>query len=211
MDEHKSELKSQKNWIALAFVAGLSKKVKAIGTMVIVLVIGIGAFVLVSQNKEGQLTTISESSLQKVIEIDELSTVDYTYNAIATKYAENNSGKAKYHVAYEGTVTAGIDFKEISINVNEEEKLVVITIPKVEIHDISVNMGTMEYIFVKDRFETETVSQEAYKLCQDDLKKRIEEEEMLYKVARENAILSVEALFKPWIENIDNDYKVEIK
>lgn len=207
MDENKIELKS-----TVAFVKGLSKKVKAIGTMVIILIIGIGAFVLVSQDKEGQLTTISESSLQKIIEINELSTVDYTYNAIATKYADDKAEKVKYYVAYEGTVTAGIDFNEISIDVNEEEKLVIITIPKVEIHDICVDMGTMEYIFVKDKFETETISQEAYKLCQDDLRNRIKtkEEATLYEIAKENAILSVEALLKPWIETIDSDYKVEI-
>ena len=206
MDENKIELKS-----TVAFVKGLSKKVKVIGTMVIILIIGIGVFALVSKNKEGQLTTISESSLQKIIEINELSTVDYTYNAIATKYVDDKGEKVKYYVAYEGTVTAGIDFNEISIDVNEEEKLVVITVPKVEIHDSFVDMGTMEYIFVKDKFETETVSQEAYKLCKDDLRNRIEEEEMLYEIARENAIFSVEALFKPWIETIDSDYKVEIK
>lgn len=185
----------------------LQTKIIIILSLVLILVVGI--LLAITQNNSGQLTTISKSSLQKVIEINELSTVDYTYNATATKYDENND--AMYYVAYEGTVTAGIDFNEIGIEVIEEEKKVKITIPEVEIHSTKVDMGTMEYIFTKNKYETEDISQEAYKLCKDDLKARIEKENVLHDTARENAISSVEALFKPWIDTIDNSYTVEIK
>lgn len=195
----------------VTFIKGLSNKAKLILVLALVIIIGVGAFVLISRNKDGQLTTISKASLQKIIEINELSTVDYTYNATAAKYVEDNVEEVKYYVAYEGTVTAGIDFHKIDIDVNEDEKIVTITIPEVEIHGIRVDMGTMEYIFVKDKFETETISQEAYKLCKEDLKKRVEKEKLLYSTAKENAVSSVEALFKPWIETIDKEYKVEIK
>lgn len=211
MDENKVETNTVSKKKLSNIIKGLSKKTKVITTVVMAVIIFISAFILISQNKEGQLTTISESSLQKIIEINELSTVDYTYNATTTQYVEDNTDEVKYYVAYEGTVTAGIDFHEIGIDVNEEEKIVTITIPEVEIHGVRVDMGTMDYIFVKDKFETETISQEAYKLCKADLKKRIEKEELLYNTARENAISSVEALFKPWIETIDKEYKVEIK
>lgn len=195
----------------VTFIKGLSNKAKLILVLALVIIIGVGTFVLISRNKDGQLTTISKASLQKIIEINELSTVDYTYNATAAKYVEDNVEEVKYYVAYEGTVTAGIDFHKIDIDVNEDEKIVTITIPEVEIHGIRVDMGTMEYIFVKDKFETETISQEAYKLCKEDLKKRVEKEKLLYSTAKENAVSSVEALFKPWIETIDKEYKVEIK
>lgn len=185
----------------------LQTKIIIILSLVLILVVGI--LLVITQNKGGQLTTISRSSLQKIVEINELSTVDYTYNAVATKYDENNN--AMYYAAYEGTVTAGIDFNEIRIEVIEEENKVKITIPEVEIHSTKVDMGTMEYIFTKNKYETEDISQEAYKLCKDDLKARIEKESVLYNTARENAISSVEALFKPWIDTIDNSYTVEIK
>ena len=96
---------------------------------------------------------------------------------------------------------------------NEREKEIVITMPEVEIQGVNVDMGTMQYIFTKNRYETETVSQEAYKLCQDDLRNRIKDKDEveLYKIAKDNAVLSVEALLKPWIEAVDSDYKVEIK
>ena len=185
----------------------LQTKIIIILSLVLILVVGI--LFAITQNKSGQLTTISKSSLQKVVEINELTTVDYTYNAIATKYDENND--AMYYVAYEGTVTAGIDFNKIRIDIIEEEKKVKITIPEIEIHSTKVDMGTMEYIFKKNKYETEDISHEAYKLCKDDLKARIEKESVLHDTARENAISSVEALFKPWVDTIDNNYTVEIK
>ena len=206
----KKEKKAKKQGKFGKFIKGVKTSTKIIFSLALVIVILIAGWLISTTGEEGKLTTISESSLQKIIEINELSTVDYTYNATATKTKEDGS-EIMYHVAYEGTVTAGIDFHEISFDLNEEEKIITITIPEVEIHNISVNMGTMDYIFTKDKYETETISQEAYKLCKSDLKKRIEDEELLKNTAKENAISSVEALFKPWIETVDKEYKVVIK
>lgn len=170
---------------------------------------GIIVLAIIGNQKNGSLTTISESTLQEVIEINELSTVDYTYNAITKKVDKNNN--PMYYVAYEGTVTAGIDFNKIEFEVDEKEKKVIITLPEIEIHSTKVEMGTLEYIFTKNKYETEDITQEAYKLCKDDLKTRIESESELYNTARENAISSVEALFNPWIDTVDDEYTVEIK
>ncbi len=206
----KKEKKAKKQGKLGKFIKGVKTSTKIIFALALIILILIAGWLISTTGEEGKLTTISESSLQKIIEINELSTVDYTYNATVSKTKEDSS-EIMYHVAYEGTVTAGIDFHEISFDLNEEEKIITITIPDVEIHNISVNMGTMDYIFTKDKYETETISQEAYKLCKADLKKRIEDEELLKKTARENAISSVEALFKPWIETVDKQYKVVIK
>lgn len=182
--------------------------VKIVFLLFLVLIIVGGIMLFVGRSDDGKMTTISKSSLQKVIEINELSTIDYTYNATAIKRDENN--EAMYYVAYEGIVTAGIDFNEIEIAVIEKEKKVHIAVPKVEIQGVKVDMGTMEYIFTKNKYETEDITQEAYKLCKADLKMRVEEENVLYDTARENAISSVEALFEPWIETIDDSYTIEV-
>jgi hypothetical protein len=34
---------------------------------------------------------------------------------------------------------------------------------------------------------------------------------LLFKTAKENAISSVEALFNPWIENIDDTYQIVVQ
>ena len=180
-----------------------------------VVVIGIIIIVLLSSSSKDEskprVTTISKSSLEEIIEINELSTVDYVYNATATKYLDKKEKDAKYYVAYEGIVTAGIDFKEIKIDINENEKLVTLTLPEVKILDYRIDMGTMEYIFTKDKYETENISQEAYKLCIADLENRTKNEPVLFETAKENAISSVKALFDPWFKTLDKEYKIDIK
>ncbi|MCI7239262.1 MAG: DUF4230 domain-containing protein, partial [Anaerococcus sp.] len=62
----------------------------------------------VFRSKPGEVSTITKSSLEKVIEINDLETLDYTYNAVTEVRDEED--RLKYHVAYDGVVTAGIDF-----------------------------------------------------------------------------------------------------
>lgn len=161
-------------------------------------------------NKGGIVTTMTESSLQKVLEISDLSTLEYTYNAITTVFDEEKRTE-KYHVAYEGNVVAGINFSDIDIEVDEDKKEITIKIPDVEIQSTSVNMGELDFMFMKDKYETETVSKEAYKASIEDLQNKAEKEESLLSMAKENAISTVEALVKPWVEQMDNKYIVIIK
>lgn len=156
------------------------------------------------------MTNMAESSLQKVLEVSDLSTLDYTYNAIATVYDEESQIE-KYHVAYEGNVVAGINFSKIDIEVDEDKKEITIKIPDVEIQSTGVNMGKLDFMFMESKYETETVSKEAYKASIEDLKKNAEKEKSLLIMAKENALSTVEALVKPWVEQMDNDYIVKIK
>lgn len=162
------------------------------------------------EGEEGKISTISEASLEKVFEISELSTADYTYNAIAKAYNEDGV-TVKYYVAYEGKVKAGIDFSKIVIDIDEKEKIITITIPDVEITDKIVNPGTLEYIFKDKKSETETVHQEAFKICEEDLAERTDAEEDLIVLAKKNALAVVEALVAPWVEQIDDGYEVKIQ
>ena len=102
----------------LTSIPGLIKGV--IGIIVIVLIVFVikkGFF----DSKEGDVTTISQSSIEKILDISELSTLEYTYNAVAAGYDED--GKTLlYHVAYEGTVSAGIDFDKLKVKVNPDKK-----------------------------------------------------------------------------------------
>ena len=160
--------------------------------------------------EEGTVTTISKASLEKVFEISELSTVDYSYNAVARAYEEDGV-TPKYYVAYEGTVTAGIDFSKIMIDIDEDTKIITITLPESEIQNTMVDFGSMDYIFENKKYETETVSQEAYELCKTDLARRVAKENDLMTLAKENAVTAVEALVDPWVQQIDGEYKVNIK
>ena len=194
------------------FIRGMRFGIKlliVVSILILIIIVLIGFKLMKPDTEKKEVSTITQTSLDKIIEINQLSTVDYTYNAVVKVYDEEKKD-LKYYVAYEGIVTAGIDFEKIDIAVNEEQKKVIIKIPDVEIHDVNVNMGTMEYIFAKDKYETETVSQEAYKASTVDLQERVKQEKDLHEMAKENAIASVRALFVPWIEQIDKEYTVEV-
>lgn len=160
--------------------------------------------------EEGKVTTISKSSLEEVLEISELSTVDYAYNAVARAYEEDGE-TPKYYVAYDGTVTAGIDFSKIVIDIDEDTKMITLTLPESEIQNTTVDFGSMDYIFENKKYETETISQEAYELCRADLAERAAKEKDLLALAQENAVTAVEALVNPWVQQLDEEYKVTIQ
>lgn len=160
--------------------------------------------------EEGKVTTISSMSLEKVFEINELSTSQYTYNAIARAYDEDGTD-VRYYVAYEGKVTVGIDFGKLKYDIDEEEKTITVMVPEIEIHDKTVDPGTLKFIFKESKSETETIHQEAFSLCEKDLEERVVQEEALLEQAKQNTIAVVQALVEPWVRQIDTDYKVIIQ
>ena len=160
--------------------------------------------------EEGKTTTFSEASIRKVFEISELSTADYTYNAVARAYAEDGIN-VKYYVAYEGRIKVGIDFSQIEIAMNEEDKVITIMIPDIEFQEKTVDPGTLEFIFKDKKSETEQIHQEAFALCQKDLDEKTSNEKELLTLARANAKSVVEALVTPWIEQAKDEYTVNIQ
>ncbi len=177
----------------------------------LVVLIGVGALIIGATNKEGQLTTISESSLKEVLEISELGTAEYIYNAVAERKTDDGK-KTKFYVAYEGIVTAGIDFNKITFDIKEDTKEIKIVVPAVEIqnYDVVMDNDHMHFIYMKDKYETETVTLEAYQFCLNDLKQRLEQDTVIKDAAKTNAISTVEALFKPWLNAVDSEYKLEV-
>ena len=158
-------------------------------------------------SEEGKVTTVSEAELRKVLKISELSTVDFTYNGVVT--AEEEDGTEKYHVCYNGKVKAGIDFDKVAFKI--EENRIDIVIPEVEILDCIVEPGKLDYIFADDKYDVDTTSAEAYKLCEEDLEKSAAKEEELLKMAKENAKVALDALFRPWIEQVYENYEVRVE
>jgi hypothetical protein len=158
--------------------------------------------------KEGEVTTITESNIEDVLEISELQTADYIYNAVAKVYDDDN---IIYYIAYEGTVTAGIDFDDIEIELNNETKEITLSVPQSTIQDCIVDIGSLEYIFVDEKYNNENELKNAYAYCEEDLKTRVENERELLENATENARQVVEALVSPWVNQIDADYKITVQ
>lgn len=171
-----------------------------------------------ANSETGKLKIRAESSLEKIVEKNDLETVSYTYNAIA-KQPKNadvnvdseNNDDYKYFVSYKGTVSAGIDFKKVEIDIDKKAKKMIITVPEPKITGYNVDIGKLKFIFKKEKYNEASELESAFKLCKADLENRSEKDEFILKTAKQNSITVLEAFFKPWIETLNNDYEVEIK
>ena len=104
---------------------------------------------------------------------------------------------------------AGINFDDIDIKIDDENKKIVFTVPEVEIQDTIVDAGKLDFIFMKDKYDKEETYNEAYSLCQNDLDEKAKNETDLLSTAQENAEQVINALTSPWIEQLYPDYVIE--
>lgn len=157
-------------------------------------------------SKEPEVVTISETSLKEIIAASDLSTVEYTYNSIVTV---SNEKEEMYHVAYDGIVKAGFDLSQLAVVDNKEEKKITITIPEIKITSAIVDDQSLEFIFIKSKYDTETTYQEAYRESTNDLVYKAEQNDDIKIMARENAVMTIKALIKPWEEQLSEGYIIE--
>ncbi|WP_195990196.1 DUF4230 domain-containing protein [Clostridium sp. D53t1_180928_C8] len=165
---------------------------------------------MVSGNKKQKVEVIATSTLQKIISVNELSTFQVVYNGIAEVLNQRDIDKVDYYVSYMSRVNAGIDFGQVKIDVNHDNKIITATIPEIKIMDINVDITSLDYFFYNKKANNETVSQEAYKSCLEDVKKEVSEKEDIYELAEENAKNILKALISPFVEQLDSNYILEI-
>lgn len=151
--------------------------------------------------EDGKVTTVTESVLEKSVKRSNMYTAEYPYNGYTTVY-DDDQETVKYYVAYEGTVKAGIDVSKIKVFLDEATGTIIIQLPEVIVAEPWVNPGTMEYIFENEKYNTETVAQEAYKAALADLSERIAADARLAEMASENAKISARALIEPWVNQM---------
>lgn len=137
--------------------------VVAIGILLVIIAVPRIYLKAVSKSKSEIITT---STLEKIINVNDLSTYESIYNGVTQVMNEKKPDKVDYYVSYKAKVKAGIDFKKITIN---------------------VDISSLDYIFENKKSETATVSEEAYKKCKEDVKIKVNKEDVIYDYAAENA------------------------
>ena len=188
-------------------------KFKHIAVLFIIIAIIVTALMIKIKifNKKSEPTIISKATLEKVINVSDLSTFEAIYNGVAAVANEENPENIDYYVSYEAKVKAGIDFELVEVEVNETDKVITVTLPEVKITDVDVDIASLDYIFMNNKANTETVSAQAYKKCIKDVTKESNSTDEIYESARQNARNIVEALISPFVEQLDSEYKLEIK
>lgn len=188
-------------------------KFKHIAVLFVIILVIITALMVKIKifNKKSEPTIISKATLEKVINVSDLSTFEAIYNGVAAVENEEKPENIDYYVSYEAKVKAGIDFALVEVEVNEAEKIITVTLPEVKITDVDVDIASLDYIFMNNKANTETVSAQAYKKCIKDVTKESNSTDEIYESARQNARNIVEALISPFVEQLDSEYKLEIK
>ena len=103
------------------------------------------------QKKQAFTLTETSSKLEKVLKISELSTYQVTFNGVANVPADDS--QLLYHVAYKAKVRIGLDMEKITVSlkeagVNDKKKKIIVALPPVEIADVEVDPGSLDYIFI---------------------------------------------------------------
>ena len=178
------------------------KPVKYIILILLLAVIAVAGVWTAFHIKEGRketTTVISKTTLEKVLDISELSTGKAVYHGIAHVYDPKNDERVLYHVAYDATVKAGIDTDKIKIKI------------EVQIQDIDVDMGTLDYMFESKRSQTESVSKDAYQAAIADVTKECKDNEEIKDLAKENAKNVVKGVLGTLLAQQEEAYTLEVK
>ena len=147
-----------------------------------------------NSNKPKEITTVEATSrLEKILQISELSTYQVTFNGVADIHSDD--GSLLYYTAYQAKVNIGLDMEKIQVSVTEPEapeQKITVTLPEIEIADVNVDPGSLDYIFEDSSADTDTVSITALPACKADAEAECRSDEAIFELARENAVRTVE-------------------
>ena len=205
--------KPQKELLKSVVVKNYSIPFWGLGLLVLTIVVLVVAFIVVptAQNDKKQAEIVTVSTLQEIINVSELSTFTAVYNGIAQVMNADDPELVDYYVSYEAKVNAGIDFEDIYIDVDEDTFTVHITVPPVTLTDVNVDISSLDFIFYNEKANTSTVTEEAFKACEDDVEKESQEQEAIYELAEQNAKNVLTALVRPIIDQSETEYSLVVE
>lgn len=186
------------------------KMVLSILSIVFIMIIVVFMKFRLFAGREKREEILTVSTLEKIINISELSTFQAVYNGIAKVMNEKKPEQVDYYVSYESKVYAGFNFEEVNITMDEAGKKIIVAIPEVEITDINVDIASLDYIFINNKANTSTVSEQAYKACLEDVTNESEKVMAIYELAEQNAKNIMKALISPFVEQLDSNYELVI-
>lgn len=188
-------MEKRKNGFWKKLGKGTKLIISGVATVIVVAILLVIIFAPV-----GRTTFDAKTTLQEILEISNLSTVQYTYNGVAEV---KNEEETKYYVYYEGKVRAGFDISQVEVIQNEDTMIV--TIPALTIHTVEVDEGSMDYIFLKSKYDTETTFAEALNACKKDLLEELEDNTTFIETGKDSARDTILALMEPFLPGVSID------
>ena len=187
-------------------------KVLVIAAVVILVAIAAVAVLLqTSGREEPQPQVFNKPTLERIINVSELSTFTAVYNGIARVANEKKPDQIDYYVSYEATVNAGIDFQKVEISMDEEQKTITLKVPEAHITNLAVDMSSLDFIFQNKKADKSGVTEDAYKACEEDVKRESEQQTAICELAKQNAKNVLKALTKPVVDQLGDGYQLVIE
>ena len=152
---------------------------------------------------------ITIATLEKIVNISELSTYTAVYEGVAEIYNEKKTDKIDYYVAYKAKINAGVDLEKVSISI--KDKVITIDIPEIYITGTSVDMKSLEFLFYNEKADDSAVTEVAYKACETDVTEECEKLTAIHELAEQNAKNVLSALIKPFLQQVDESYALIIE
>ncbi len=154
---------------------------------------------------------ITSTTLKEIVEVSDLSTFTAVYNGVAKGMNPKKKDKPDYYVSYEATVKAGINLADVEITVDNTEKSIYVSLPDAYITETNVDIASLDYIFYNTKADTPAITQEAYRLCQEDVERETIQQRAIYTLAQQNAVNVITALIKPFVEELDEEYTLVVE
>lgn len=163
------------------------------------------------ENEKKQKRISCESTLEKIINVEDLYTFQAIYDGVAEVRDEKKPEEIDIYVAYKAKVKAGLTFSELKPKVDDEKKEITIKIPEIKVMEPDVDITQLDYMFLDESANTENVSARAYSACVEDVKNESTKEDAIYELAKQNAINSVKALSEPFCNQIYPEYDLIVE
>lgn len=151
----------------------LSLKAK-LAVLVVAAVIVFGfALPWMTDNHETQY--LATSDFKSAVDIDSLSTIDYTYHGIAEKHGKFLwQDRVDYRVKYEAHIRASYTLSDIQFGINEEDKVVTAYLPEAQIGDPQLDYSKFGYLPESATADMKDV----IALCREDAANEVDKEEI---------------------------------
>lgn len=182
-----------------------------VAAVVILAVIAVAVVLRTTGREKPQPQVLNTSTLEKIINVSELSTFTAVYNGIAEVANEKKPDQIDYYVSYEATVNAGIDFQTVGVSMDEEQKIITLKVPEAHITNLAVDMSSLDFIFLNKKADKSGVTEAAYKACEEDVRRESEQQTAICELAKQNAKNVLKALAQPIVNQLGADYQLVIE
>lgn len=184
------------------------KKLILAVTGAVVLCLAAGCFMLYN----GKAEVNSEYVNALLEKASELTSAKLNYTGM-TEYKDTGIpiiNKSDFIMVYEATARAGIDMKDVKVEVDDKKKIVRLSIPKAEVLDVKVKASSIKYF--DEKFALLNVNEKEDSNRAIDLAEKAAEKEVRDMGVLEMADEQAEALIKGLLRDaVPDDYKFDIK